>query len=177
MNRKGQISAAMVFVVVSVIMSGVSIGLSTQSILGAFQGLSESSDHEWMEQNIGIATKTMCEETNRVMPIASNYSRSIPDLDRIELDFSSFLTQDKAEMHLKYVEDSPRDDHSFTIEDKKLWGSITCDDEANFNGSVGGNTVSGQTVDLNPENSRILLRVFAGDDDDSATIQVYQGEQ
>lgn len=155
-------------------MASLSIGLSTQSILGAFQGLAESSDHEWMEQNIGIATKTMCEETDRVMPLGSNHSRSIPDLDKIEIEVTDGWTSETAEMHLRYVDDSSRDDHSFDIENQRLWGSITCSEGVEFNGTVGVNSVSGENVDLDPEVARKIFRVFAGDDDSSATIQVYQ---
>lgn len=84
--RKGAISATAVFIVISVVISGLAMDISVNTIVDSFKSANEKSTTDWFSNNIAANARQLCEsgDENMVTPIDSAYSRNIGGLDSIE---------------------------------------------------------------------------------------------
>lgn len=89
---KGAISAAAVMIVISVIFTTLSIEVGGSTIVDAFQGATDKSHTEWIEQKIGANAQTMCDSGDDMQaPISGYYERKFPNAEEVGTTSESFF--------------------------------------------------------------------------------------
>ncbi|WP_414837881.1 hypothetical protein ACK3SF_00545 [Candidatus Nanosalina sp. VS9-1] len=79
--------ASTVFIVVSVVVSGLAMDISINTVVDSFQSASDQSDVNWFSTNIAANAKQLCETSEeRVVPLDSSYTRYISGLQGISVE-------------------------------------------------------------------------------------------
>lgn len=172
--RKGAVSATAVFAVISVAITGLAMDISINTLLSSFQGSSQQGDINWFGSNIAQQSEELCKSGSdgEAVPYDSNYTRSIPGLQGINMDTELVSANYAGSTYAKVfaLDFGDGEETTITLEtDSSVVTDYTCED-VTFNGTGSGDQINGMSSGA-PYNYRLF-----SDSEGEVTVQILPGD-